>query len=247
MSRRVTVVSADRLASSTNFSHSAARISSTMTQSGPEALTASAKAASTRTRPPLQRPEDELVKLPRVADDTRRLHVGGHVDGAGMHTVRADHLGQTGGRAHAVLAGHDKGVGRQRRRRLRAAPTDVVILDHEKHDVGRTGLARIIRRAHLIENDVAQRAFDAQPLRAHRVQMRSARDERHIVPRSLKARAEVASERARAHHKDLHGHPLLIRHCRPGKKRREEKFPSCDPSRDFISDAHPMDAGVAQG
>src|ERR1051325_4917038 len=61
----------------------------------------------------------------------------------------------------------------------------------------------------------SERALDTEAVAPHRFEMRSARDEVHLLPRLGEPRAKVAAHAARAHYCDLHRCLLIIAQAQP--------------------------------
>src|SRR5207302_6352162 len=80
----------------------------------------------------------------------------------------------------------------------------VAELDGEHDQIDLTHLRGILEDPHRLEVRVAQLAFDAQAVLAHRLAVRAAGDEGDLVPGLGQAAAVVASYPAAAHHGDLH-------------------------------------------
>ena len=72
-------------------------------------------------------------------------------------------------------------------------------LDRKQDDIDRPDVGRIVGHLRILEMQIAERAFDDQSIVADGVEMRSARDEGHVVARGRHARAEISADRARRH------------------------------------------------
>ena len=81
----------------------------------------------------------------------------------------------------------------------------VAHLDREQDGIGRRNLARVGHHLHGLEVQRAELAVETQTASPHGLQMRAARHEGHVVAGRRQARAEVAADAARPHHRNLHG------------------------------------------
>ena len=62
----------------------------------------------------------------------------------------------------------------------------------------------------VFQMQIAERAFDLQPVLADGIEMRAARDEMHLVSGRGHARAEISADRARRHHCNTHEKSRLL-------------------------------------
>ncbi len=80
-------------------------------------------------------------------------------------------------------------------------------LDGEKNQIDRRDAGRIVGRLHVLQVQIAERAFDLEAILADRFEMRAAREEHDIVPGRDQPRAEIAADGARRHYTNTHHHP----------------------------------------
>ena len=152
---------------------------------------------------PLAELEDR--KLADLLDDAGLGDVGGNARGALHHVAAADDLADPLRALHAVLEGENgRALGDQRRKALRRA-LRVAHLHGEDDGVGRRYFARIRNHFDGLQMQVADLAVEAQAVGLHRLQMRAARHERHVVAGGGQPRAEVAPDAAGTHNCDFHG------------------------------------------
>ena len=188
----------------TNLTQSRRRISSETRHSMPAASAAS-RNVSRRRHPPVQLADGDALRTGDVAHPTERQQVRHGVGYA------ADHMGGAEDWDHAILGidpvqqrDHRRGRTEQRLARRRRF-FQAVEFGGEEYGVDRADDARIVRRLHALEPDIAQRlAGDGEATVTQPLQVGAARDEGDIVAGGLQARAVVAAELARAHDRDAH-------------------------------------------
>ena len=155
--------------------------------------------------------------LPSASRELEAAEPAGLLDDAGLRDVRADarharhdvadadRPAEALGAFHAVLEGEDRRALGHQRQKAAGRAFRVAHLDREQDGIRRRNLARVGHHLHGIEVQRAQLAVQTQTVSAHRLQMRATRDEGHVVAGRRQARAEVAADAARAHHRELHG------------------------------------------
>src|SRR5204863_9740723 len=97
----------------------------------------------------------------------------------------------------AVLERNDPGVAADEWTHRLDRAVHVPQLHREPDHVSRTDIAGSFRHVDAGEMNVAQRAFDSQPVAAHRGQMRTASDEMNVRSCLLEPCSEIAADAAR--------------------------------------------------
>ncbi len=199
--RRVSVVKAESPTMKTNFSQMARSMSGEACLRARAGLEQGLRATRL---PAAGLSEHQPRHLPAVLDGTGLVEGRRDVADAAHEVLAAERARQHVVRLDSILQGDHCGVGADQRgdlaRRFLRAPQ----LHREEDQVDGADRRRVVGDADRLEVEVTPWARDPQPAFAHRRELPSARDERHVLARLREPAAEVPAHRPASHDRDLH-------------------------------------------
>ena len=210
----VAVVTADSPTRNTNLRQIAAVTSSTASASTPAPLSAATMSATATLGPSGMQAELDTLVGAVMGDHAGLGDGGGDIGDAARHPRRPEPVGEQALGLDPVLQRDHRRFGPDRRQQRPAGRAGVGQLDRDEGDVGRAPVrpqARGIVADHdFVKIEVAERAPDPEPAGAERFEVRTARDEAHIVSRRGEAAPEIAADPAGSHHDHAHGNLRLL-------------------------------------
>lgn len=148
--------------------------------------------------------EDQPLQRTCASYHPWRRNGGGYVGDAADQVRLVVGGAQIGVLQNAILKRDQRRVIPDERPQLLQRRLRVPQLHAHHHQVDGTELTWVVRGTNVLEMKRVRAALDPKPVAAHRVKVRTARDENDVGAAPGQQRAEIAAKPSRSHHSDPH-------------------------------------------